>query len=121
MQNIIRYANGHHDTQLIVLSVSEAGVGVLNDMLKKLHGAGTELQRLEDESGIPLSDGHAANVDAYFTLEDRIQKVLLLAPHMLHRFDHLIRIRPTLDDSLPEYSDHASKDILCIKPFICSP
>lgn len=83
MDHIIRYANGHRDTQLVALSTSEAGIGVLNDMQKKMRFAGEELQRMEDESGTPLNDEQAARVDTYFKASQRIRKILLITQKML--------------------------------------
>ncbi len=76
MQHIIRYASGHHNTQLVWLSVSEAGIGALRDMQEKLHFAGNELHRMEDESGIPLAIHLATEAEAYLTLAKRIRNLL---------------------------------------------
>ncbi len=86
MQNIVDYANEHQNAHLTILSISEAGVGVLTDMQKKLQFASDELQRMEDESGIPLDEEQAAKVDTYFRLTRRIKASRLLARHMRNRF-----------------------------------
>ena len=76
MKNIIKYASGHQDTQLGTLSCSKAGVGALNNMEEKLHLAGNELLRMEDEGGIALSGKQTAKVEAYSKLARRIKRVL---------------------------------------------
>lgn len=77
MEPIIRYTTRYRQTQLITLSASEAGIGALKNMQEKLRFAGQELQRMEDESGIPLNEEQAEKVDAYFQASLRIKKILL--------------------------------------------
>jgi hypothetical protein len=83
MNNIINYCNAHNDKQLNNLSASEAGIGVLEDMQEKLHFASDELQRIEDESGIPLNQEQDAKQAAYSRALNRIRKVFLIARKLL--------------------------------------
>ena len=72
MKNIIKYTNGYQDTQ----SCPKAGVSALNNMEEKLHLAGDELLRMENEGGIALSRKQTEKVEAYFKLASRIKRAL---------------------------------------------
>ncbi len=76
MENIVHYVNSHMNAQLAAFSASEAGIGALNDMQEKLHFAGDELQRMEDEGGTSLNDEQTAKLDAYYKVMQRIRNVL---------------------------------------------
>ncbi len=78
MENIIKYSRRHHNTQLTLLSASEAGIGVLNDMQEKLHSAEDELQRMQDDGGPPLNEEQTERVSAYFKAGQRIKNALRL-------------------------------------------
>lgn len=82
-ENIVNYSEGHGDTQLSTLSVSEVGIGVLDDMQEKLALASSELQRMEDEGGIPLNAEQNKKMNAYSKASRRIRKVLLIAKKLL--------------------------------------
>ncbi len=79
MENIIGYIHGHKNTQMTTLSASEAGIGALKDMQKKLDLAGDELLRIEDEGGAPLSARQTAEVSTYLKESRNIGKALKIA------------------------------------------
>jgi hypothetical protein len=83
IKNIIAYSKGHDDTQLTTLSASSVGIGVLDDMQKKLTLASEELQRMEDEGGIPLDIEQTKKMSAYSKAGQRIRRILLIAKKML--------------------------------------
>jgi hypothetical protein len=83
MRNIIKYSNTHKNTLLAALSAQEAGIGLLNNVQEKLRFASDELQRMENESGIPLNDEQTAKLNAYFKATSRIRKVLPFAQKMV--------------------------------------
>ncbi len=82
MENIVKYANSHQNNQLAILSASEVGIDVLKNMQERLHFAGDELLRMEDEGGTPLNEKQTAKVNTYFNVTQRIKKLLLIAQLM---------------------------------------
>jgi hypothetical protein len=103
MKNLKNYVNSRRNSQLSAISQSESGAQALQGMQEKLHLAGDELQRMEDEGGNPLTDKQAERVDSFFTASNRLKKALRSSPYsktktatrpnMLTRFfDYLKRV-----------------------------
>jgi|SRR6185369_9108173 len=76
MEAIIRYIHSHKNTQLATLSTSDAGIGALKYIQKRLDLAGGELLRMEDESGLALNVGQLAKVNTYSRESSDIEQVL---------------------------------------------
>jgi hypothetical protein len=66
--------NGH----VTALSTSTAYIGVLSNMQEKLQASADELQRMEDEGGLPLSKAQCVKIDTYFKLSQSIRKSILI-------------------------------------------
>lgn len=82
MNNIIRYAAGHRNTQLAFLSITETGLSILRDMHDKLCFSKDEEYRMENEGGTPLSDEQTATLDICAAIALRIKKLLLAARYV---------------------------------------
>lgn len=78
MKNIIGYTSGLRSPR--TSATPEANIGLLEYMQEKLCFAGIELQRMENEGGIPLDDMQAAEVDAYFKVERCIRQSIADSP-----------------------------------------
>ena len=85
MKNIIDYSTQYQGVPMVALAVNASGIEELDTMQEELHFAGDELQRMENESGIPLSREQITNVSIYFKLMQRMKKLLRLARRRLPR------------------------------------
>ncbi len=83
MKNIIDNLTQYQGMPMVALAACDSGIVELETMQKDLHFAGDELQRMENESGIPLSREQIANVSIYFKLMHRMKKLLRLARRRL--------------------------------------
>lgn len=79
MEKPIKYSNSNNNTQCATFLVSEVGVGVLKDMQERLYLASNELLRMEDESGIALTNKQTAAMNTYYAASKRIKKLLFIS------------------------------------------
>lgn len=79
MKSIITYSKRRQGFELTKLPISKTEFGMLNRMKERLSFASHSLQRMEDESGIPLNKKQAAKVAAYFEIIRNIQQKLRAA------------------------------------------
>jgi hypothetical protein len=79
MKSIITYSKRRQGFELTHLPVSETEFSILNRMQERLAFASHSLQRMEDESGIPLNQKQSTKVAAYFEIIRNIQQKLRAA------------------------------------------
>lgn len=85
MNNINEYATPYQVVPLLALAICKSGRIELDVIRSDLLFAGNELQRMENESGIPLNGEQIQKVRVYFRLMQRIKKLLVLAQHGVTR------------------------------------
>jgi hypothetical protein len=84
MKNIIQYLSACKSKQLAILSATPIGSTFLKKMQLNLCLAGEELQRMEDEGGIPLSNQQNVKVAEYLRASAYL-KTILHSPQSLSR------------------------------------
>ncbi len=99
MNNIIHYLSMRKTHQLAALSITPLGNAALTTMQQKLRLAADELHRMEDESGIPLSNKQHLKVARYLRASTRLQGIMRCNPPIVSRF--FLRKRPNMFQQSP--------------------
>jgi hypothetical protein len=73
---IVQYTQNSRSAKLGLMAAASAGIGALEDMREKLCFAGNELKRMEDESGIALTQEDNDKIHDYLDAYERINAIL---------------------------------------------
>lgn len=85
MKSITRYAHTHLNARISVAFASEEGIEMLKEVHNKLYLIYDELQRMEYEGGIPLTQEQNMKIYSYLTVCRNIGEVLSDAQEELER------------------------------------
>lgn len=83
MQSITHYLSMRKRKQLATVSATRLGSALLTKMQLKLRLAGEELQRMEDEGGIPLSNAQNLEAASYLRASTRLKTIIHSQPTAL--------------------------------------